>query len=49
MMGWIRAWKKRRTCFHHDHRDHESWIRSRHIDFGRKMYWCTHCERTWFL
>lgn len=44
------AWRKRRNCFHHDHRSGVSWIESRLIDMGsRKMFWCTDCGRTWFV
>lgn len=38
-----------RTCFHHDHRRHVSWIKSNIIDAGRKVYWCTKCEKRWVL
>lgn len=48
--GWWRRWLIRRRCFHHDHRAEVSWIQSRLIDLGRrKMFWCTRCERTWFV
>lgn len=54
--GWLRRWRERRSCFHHDiagnpanSRPAESWIEQRLIDLGRrKMFWCTHCDRTWF-
>lgn len=37
-----------RTCFHHDHRRGESWIRSQIIDW-RKLYDCGHCGKTWVI
>jgi len=47
----IRRWLNRRRCFHHDNHTGESWIgRGVLIDLGRrKLYRCSHCERTWIL
>lgn len=53
---WWRKWQDRRKCFHHDiggnpanTRPAVSWIDQVLIDMGRrKMFWCTHCQKTWF-
>lgn len=38
-----------RNCMHHDWHEGESWISSQLIDTGmRKMFWCIHCQKTWF-
>lgn len=47
MRAWLARRRKRRNCFHHDHRTGTSWIKSQLIDYGRKLFWCTTCERTW--
>ena len=49
-------WRDRRQCFHHDRggnpantRPAVSWIAEQLIETGmRKMFWCTHCGKTWF-
>lgn len=47
-MKWLRAWRKRRACFHHDWRTGESWIADQIVDAGRaKHFWCTRCDRYW--
>jgi hypothetical protein len=44
----LKTWRKRRACFHHNHRTGESWIKSMLIDMGsRKLFWCDECGRTW--
>jgi len=44
----IRAWLKRRRCFHHDHHTGQTWIKGQLIDMGiRKIFRCTHCGKTW--
>lgn len=43
-------WRRRRACFHHDPVARVSFIRSRLIHTGMgEMFWCTHCEQTWFV
>lgn len=54
MIGWWRLRRqrkqKRKNCFHHDHRDGSSWIKSRLINNGAgKMFWCGLCGQTWFV
>ena len=52
----VSQWRERRQCFHHDRGGNPanswsaiSWIAERLIDTGmRKMFWCTHCQKTWF-
>jgi hypothetical protein len=47
-MSWLKTWRTRRACFHHDTRSGTSWIASRLVDFGRaKHHWCTRCGRYW--
>jgi hypothetical protein len=45
----IRRWLNRRQCFHHDNNTGVSWIGRGTIIDHRKLYRCTHCERTWVL
>lgn len=51
--GRWRRWRAAANCFHHDRTDPDissTWIKSQLIDMGsRKMYWCTHCEKTWIF
>lgn len=47
---WWKAIKKRKDCFHHDHKTGQSWIKSQLINIGTgKMFWCAVCGRTWFV
>lgn len=47
-MSWLKTWRKRRACFHHDTCSGTSWIASQLVDFGRaKHHWCTRCGRYW--
>ena len=47
-MSWLKTWRKRRACFHHDTRYGTSWIASQLVDLGRaKHFWCTRCGRYW--
>lgn len=41
-------WTAKSKCFHHDRRSGDSWINEMMIDFGRKMFWCKKCRKTWF-
>lgn len=48
-MTWLKAWRARRRCFHHDQATGTSWITGQLIDTGmRKMWRCRECGRTWF-
>ena len=45
---WIREWRGRRTCFHHDHVSGKSWIEGRLFNAGaNKAHRCTRCGKTW--
>lgn len=49
-MGWLARRRMRKGCFHHDPKTGVSWIKSQLIDTGMsKMFWCTHCQQTWFV
>jgi hypothetical protein len=49
MWSW-KAWRRRRNCFHHSFASGTSYIKSQLIDTGmRKMFWCTKCQKTWFI
>lgn len=49
-MNFIARRRAQRHCFHHDHRTGESWIKSALVDLGRnKHFWCTKCEKGWFV
>lgn len=47
-MFLTRWWRRRRaqkTCFHHDWRTGESWIRVEcHLDGGRRAFVCLRCD-----
>jgi hypothetical protein len=47
-LAWWRRRRQRRHCFHHDHIDGTTWIRSRLVDLGRaKHFWCDRCGTYW--
>jgi hypothetical protein len=46
-MNWIRRWRKRRRCFHHDNHTGESWIGRGSIIDWRKYYECSRCGKAW--
>lgn len=47
-MSWIRTWRKRRACFHHDWHTGTSWIDDRLVNFGRAKHWtCRECGQYW--
>lgn len=48
MLDFLRGWRKRRLCFHHDHRRGVSHIVERIIDW-RKLYRCTECDKVWII
>lgn len=45
--GLLRARRKRRDCFHHDHLTGETWLAVEHVSGGRRLWFCTRCGRTW--
>lgn len=49
LLNWaLRRRRDRANCFHHDRWEGTSWIQSQIIDPG-KMFWCTHCQKTWMV
>jgi hypothetical protein len=47
-VNWLKAWRKRRSCFHHDRQTGTSWISSELVDLGRaKHFCCRECGRYW--
>jgi hypothetical protein len=48
---WYQRWRRRRYCFHHDHRTGESWILPGIIIDYRKLYRCSTrlggCDKVW--
>ncbi len=46
-MSWLKTWRERRRCFHHDNHSGESWIGRGSIIDWRKHYECSRCGKVW--
>lgn len=48
LMEQVAGWRARRSCFHHNTRNGQSFIRDQIIDW-RKRYHCTNCGKVWVI